>query len=98
MRQLPVRLQVGINVPHEVALIAAFRPFNAIIRRAVVHHEVFIPATIFAQVFVVQAGGERHRHQQLPTVGPAGVDPLIVALHVDHAASMRWPQLRLVGD
>ena len=90
LRELPLGLQVGIKVPHQVTFVTAFVTLHAKIRHAVVHHKVFIPAAIFTHIFVVKAGGKRYRHQQqLAAVGPAGINTLIMALHINYAARMR---------
>ncbi|MNP14280.1 hypothetical protein D3C76_1065940 [compost metagenome] len=98
LRQLPACLQIRVNVPHQVAFVAAFIAFDAIFRHAIIHDEVFVPATIFAHVFVVQTRGESDRHQQFAAMRPAGVHALIVALHVDNAAGVGLFKLRLIRN
>ena len=88
LRQLPAALQIRIDVPHQVAFVATFIAFDAVVRHAVAHHEVLVSATVFAHVFVVQTGGEGHRNQQLAAVCPASVHALIVALHINHPAGV----------
>ncbi len=87
--QLPARLQIGIEVPHQVALVASGCAFFAINRRAILQHEVFVAFALLAHVFVVKSQGDVDRQRpQRVAVGPAAVDALIVAVKLDHAARM----------
>ncbi len=96
--ELPLGLQVGVDVPHQVAFVTAQRALFAILRRAVDHHKVFIPFAPLAHVLVVETGGERDGHQQLSAMGQPGIDPLVVTGKVDHPAGMARLQLRRAGD
>ena len=77
--KLPGGLQIGVDVPHQVALVTAQVAFLPILRRGAIHDEVFIAFTLFTHVFVVQTGGEGHRHAQFAFVRPARIDALVVA-------------------
>ena len=96
--ELPLGLQVGVDVPHQVAFVTAQRALFAILRRAVDHHKVFIPFAPLAHVFVVETGGERDGHQQLSAMGQPGINPLVVTGKVDHPAGMARLQLRRARD
>ena len=98
LSELPLCLQVGIDVPHQVAFVAAQIAFLSVLRRGAIHHEVFIAATLLAHIFVVQTGREGDRDQQFATVGPAGIDALIVTIEVDHAACVGRFKLRLARN
>ncbi|SLN98427.1 Uncharacterised protein [Klebsiella quasivariicola] len=95
---MPLGLQVGIDVPHQVAFVTAQRALFAILRRAVDHHKVFIPFAPLAHVLVVEPGGQGDGHQQLSAMGQPGIDPLVVAGKVDHPAGMARLQLRRAGN
>ena len=82
-------MQVGIGVPHQVALITTQIAFYAKLRHAVIQAVVLVSLAIFTHIFIVQAGGERHRYAQLAPVRPAGVDTLVMTLKHDYAAGMR---------
>ncbi len=96
--ELPLGLQVGVDVPHQVAFVTAQRALFAILRRAVDHHKVFIPFAPLAHVLVVETGGERDGHQQLSAMGQPGINPLVVTGKVDHPAGMARLQLRRARD
>ena len=96
--ELPLGLQVGVDVPHQVAFVTAQRTLFAILRRAVDHHKVFIPFAPLAHVLVVETGGERDGHQQLSAMGQPGINPLVVTGKVDHPAGMARLQLRRARD
>ena len=96
--ELPLGLQVGVDVPHQVAFVTAQRALFAILWRAVDHHKVFIPFAPLAHVFVVETGGERDGHQQLSAMGQPGIDPLVMTGKVDHPAGMARLQLRRARD
>ncbi len=96
--ELPLGLQVGVDVPHQVAFVTAQRALFAILRRAVDHHKVFIPFAPLAHVLVVETGGERDGHQQLSAMGQPGINPLVVTGKVDHSAGMARLQLRRARD
>ena len=86
--QLPAGLQIGVNVPHQVAFFATQVTFFAEGGHAIIEHVVFIAAAIFTHVLVIKTGSESHWHQQLAPVGPAGIDTLVMTLHINHAAGM----------
>ncbi len=96
--ELPLGLQVGVDVPHQVAFVTAQRALFAILRRAVDHHKVFIPFAPLAHVLVVETGGERDGHQQLSAMGQPGINPLVVTGKVDPPAGMARLQLRRARD
>ena len=91
--QLPLCLQIGIDVPHQIAFVTAQLTFLPVFRHAAIQAEVIVAFAIFTHVFVVQAGSERERNAQLATVCPAAVYPLIMALQSNHAARMRRVKL-----
>ena len=98
VRQLPLGLQIRVDVPHQITFITAQVPLFAVLRRAVDHHEVFKPFAPLAHVFIVETGGEGDRHQQFAAMSPAGIEPLIVARQVDNAARVRGVELRRAWD
>ena len=92
--ELPLGLQIGIDVPHQVTLVAAQVSLFTVLRRAVAHNKVFVTFAALAHSFVIKTGGKGDRHQQLAAVGPAGINPLVVTRQVDNAASMGGFELR----
>ncbi|MNZ98955.1 hypothetical protein D3C78_1182620 [compost metagenome] len=98
LRELPAGLQIRIHVPHQITFVATFIALHTVIRNAVTHNKVFVAATIFAHVFVIKTGRDRYGNQQFTAVRPAGIDTLIVTLHVDYAARVGRAKLRLIRN
>ncbi len=79
-------MQIRIDVPHQVAFVAAQGAFITEIAGA---GEVLIAFALLGHGFIIEAAGQRQRNaRQLIAVGPACINPLIVTSQIDHATGM----------